>query len=426
MTTFKGSTHSVALAVLLLAAAHAGAEEQPSSSSQSHHTRHHHSHHRNKSKAQPAADPTENSKAQPAVEPAQAETATPTVVETKQPEPVRAETTTPAEPPKKAPSRGVSTQAQSVLQHSQSADRPWVKGVSPAEQAAALELFREGNGLLKESLFVQSAAKYREALRHCDHPGIHYNLALALLNLDQPVDVYTHLQEALKYGALPLDNDKYDHATHYRTLIEKQLARLDVECQREGALVSVDGQRAFTAPGHYEALVRAGQHTIVGEKAGYVTAQNSPTLPAGQKTTIELNLYTVDDLTHYKRRFPNWLPYTVLGGGILIAGIGGVLYWQAHESIRSYDAGIAQCSTANQNLGCMPSGALASKRSMGQSMQASAFAMWGIGGAVLVSGVTLLSMNRARPYQVDPEHDKLSLVPVLGSGSVGLSASLQF
>src|SRR5258706_5080503 len=68
-------------------------------------------------------------------------------------------------------------------------DRPWAKAVTPQEQKLATDLFREGNALLKESLFVQAAEKYREALRHWNHPGIHYNLALALLNLDQPVEV---------------------------------------------------------------------------------------------------------------------------------------------------------------------------------------------------------------------------------------------
>src|SRR3954454_2214857 len=99
------------------------------------------------------------------------------------------------EPKPSAPA--VSGQAQSELPGSKAAERPWVLGVSAVEQKAALNLFREGNALLKESLFVQAAAKYREALRHWNHPGIHYNLALALLNLDQPVEVYKQLETAL-------------------------------------------------------------------------------------------------------------------------------------------------------------------------------------------------------------------------------------
>ena len=65
-------------------------------------------------------------------------------------------------------------------------DRPWAKGVSKERQEAAWEVFREGNALLKDSLFAKAADKYREALKSWDHPAIHYNLALALVNLDQP------------------------------------------------------------------------------------------------------------------------------------------------------------------------------------------------------------------------------------------------
>jgi hypothetical protein len=188
MITSMRSTRSATLGVMLLAAAHAWAEEPPPSSPP-HHT--HHSHHRDKDKdkekhgdkdkhghrhkqAPVAADAEAAAPAPAAADPAA--TATDSVAA----EPPAAA----AEPHVVAPSGGVSKQVQSNLHESQTTDRPWVKGVSAADQSAAIELFHEGNGLLKESLFVQAAAKYREALHHWDHPGIHYNLALALLNLD--------------------------------------------------------------------------------------------------------------------------------------------------------------------------------------------------------------------------------------------------
>ena len=98
----------------------------------------------------------------------------------------------------------------------QSSDRPWAKGVSESDQRRALELFGKGNGLLKDSLFVQAAAQYRAALKSWDHPAIHYNLVLALLNLDQPVEVLQHLEAAMRYGAAPLDADKFNQARAYR------------------------------------------------------------------------------------------------------------------------------------------------------------------------------------------------------------------
>jgi len=78
----------------------------------------------------------------------------------------------------------------------------WAVGVSTERQEAALAHLQEGNSLLKESLFLEAAKVYRKALSEWDHPGIHYNLALALLNLDQPVEVYQNLVAAVKFAPI--------------------------------------------------------------------------------------------------------------------------------------------------------------------------------------------------------------------------------
>jgi tetratricopeptide (TPR) repeat protein len=325
-----------------------------------------------------------------------------------------------ADPPLKAPVQtdlGASTQP---------SERPWAKAVTPAEQKLATDLFREGNGLLKESLFVAAAAKYREALAHWNHPGIHYNLALALLNLDQPVEVFTQLEEAMKYGAAPLDADKFEHAGRYKALIEKQLARVEVTCYQDAAIVSMDGRQLFFAPGRYEGLVRVGQHTIVAQKMGYITTQKSPMLPPGQKTTIDMKLFTADDLTHYKRRWPNWIPWTTLGAGVLLAGVGGILHWQASESFKQYDQGVARCAMAGMTGGCMPDGALAGKKASGENLQVGAFTLYAFGGAAIVAGATLVGLNRARPFRVSPDSDKVSLMPLMGPNGGGLVATIHF
>src|SRR5690349_6782060 len=77
--------------------------------------------------------------------------------------------------------------------------KPWAQGVPEAKQKQATALFKEGNALLRDSFFKQAVDKYREAITYWDHPAIHYNLAIALINLDQPLEVYASLQKALKY-----------------------------------------------------------------------------------------------------------------------------------------------------------------------------------------------------------------------------------
>jgi len=91
-----------------------------------------------------------------------------------------------------------------TLQDGATGERPWAAGVSNAEQKAALEEFHKANLLLNDGLFARAADGYRAALKHWDHPAIHYNLALALLNLDQPVEAFDHLQVSVKFGEAPL------------------------------------------------------------------------------------------------------------------------------------------------------------------------------------------------------------------------------
>ena len=305
-----------------------------------------------------------------------------------------------------------------------SQDRPWAKGISRAAQQAADELFREGNDLLRESLFVQAATKYREALKRWDHPGIHYNLALALLNLDRPVEVFTELEEAMKYGDAPLDPDKFAHAQRYRALIEKQLARVTVTCATPGASVTMDGQPLFTAPGRYESLVRVGQHTIVATKSGLVPTQKTPILLAGQKDTVALAIYTEEELTQYRRRWANVLPWSVLAAGVVVAAAGGIMHWQAAESIKSYDNGVSACGAGSSTGGCLPDAALASKKSAGDSLQAAAYAFYGVGAAAAVVGGVLVYLNRAKPYRVSP--DKVAWTPLVGPSGGGMVATIHF
>src|SRR5215813_4735696 len=83
-------------------------------------------------------------------------------------------------------------------------DKPWAAGVPDKEQAAALAIYRDGNAEFEESRYAQALAKYREAIKHWDHPAIRFNMAVSRVNLDQPLDASEDLDAAIKYGAAPL------------------------------------------------------------------------------------------------------------------------------------------------------------------------------------------------------------------------------
>jgi hypothetical protein len=273
-------------------------------------------------------------------------------------------------------------------------------------------------------LLVQAASKYRDALKHWDHPAIHYNLVLALVNLDQPLEMHEHLVAAMKYGEAPLDTEKFTQAKNYLLIVEKQLAKVEIKCDEPGAKVSLDGQPLFTAPGHEERFVRAGSHNISATKDGFVPNQQARTLPAGEITPIDLKLYTEDDVTQYRRRWSAWMPWTVLGAGVLVAGGGGFMHYQASQSFHSFDQGINACG------GCIPSSNLVNQKNTGNTLQTAAFGAYVVGGGALIAGAALVYVNRPQPYLVTPGQEKtelsFSILPFLSPQAGGFSAQINF
>ena len=353
--------------------------------------------------------------------------------------PAPAPTPTPAPAPAPAPGGGTPEKAGSNESLNNGAgERPWARGVSDADQALAVTSFREGNVQLNDGLFVQAAELYREALTHWDHPAIRYNLALALLNLDQPIEVYENLQKATQYGPAPLEKDKFEHAKEYMLLIEKQIATIEVSCQKLGAKVSVDGKEVFTVqpgqPNTFKQRVRIGKHTFVAEKPGYATGLDAPFIGPGETFRIELKLYTAEELTRYKHRWnAKWMPYAVIGGGVLAGGIALALEASASSSYNDFDAKVAKCSAdAGNNMGCdLHAAGLTSLRDSGDTKRTLGYVGYGLAGAAVATGAVLLYLNRETSYQIssddyrreqlakDRQGQKVTITPIISSDMAG-------
>jgi hypothetical protein len=306
--------------------------------------------------------------------------------------------------------------------------RPWAAGVSEGEQKTALSLFHDGNEQLNDGLFAKAADKYREALKHWDHPAIHYNLALAQMNLDQPIDAYDNLSVSIKFGEAPLQSkDKFDHAKDYLLLLDKQLADVEVSCDKAGAKVTVDGKEAFVAPGRFKTRVRVGKHTFVAEKQGYTTRINAPFVGPGEHFRIELKLFTAEELTRYRRRWDaTWMPYAVIGGGVLIGFVGGMLELSAQSSYRQYDSKVMSCNV--DNAGC-PTSQVTSLRDSGDSKRTLGMVGYGVAAGTIVIGGVLAYLNRPQGYQIRAEdlpQEQTAIAPMVGPGFGGAVVSGHF
>ncbi len=312
--------------------------------------------------------------------------------------------------------------------------RPWAAGVTPDNQRWALKKFQEGNVQLNDGLFLAAVKLYREALSRWEHPAIYYNLALALLNLDQPIEVYESLHKAIKFGAAPLEKDKFEHAKEYMLLVEKQIATVDISCSKPGAKISVDGKEVFTVDaqgkvGHYVGRVKIGKHTFVAEKPGYNAQVDAPFIGPGETYRLELTLYTAEELTRYKRRWDNkWMPFAVVGGGVALGLAGALLEVSAGSSYKDYDAAVAKCNTDAGSGGCMNAGAVADMRNSGDTKKTLGYVGYGVAGAAVATGVILLYLNRQASYQITADEYRkelrekeasVSITPVVAPGVAG-------
>jgi hypothetical protein len=276
-------------------------------------------------------------------------------------------------------------------------DRPWAAGVSEDQQTIALEIYKEGNAEFAESRFAQALAKYRKALEHWDHPAIHFNMAVCLINLDQLLEAREHLEKSLVYGPPALGNAAHAQALTYRKLLEGRLAFVRISCREPGAEVSIDGKRLFTGPGESEQVLLPGRHQIVATKPGFVTQSETLSLSAGVQTTHDVRLIAFKSTAHTVRRWARWKPWAVIGGGALLGGAGTLFHFVAASQADRYnDALVMRCPQ-----GC-PAGTdvddLDAIKSRAESRQAIAITLWSLGAAVAVTGTVgvLLNLPRTR------------------------------
>lgn len=308
--------------------------------------------------------------------------------------------------------------------------RPWAVGVKKSEQEAALKLFHDGNVQLNDGLFAKASDAYKQALTHWDHPAIHYNLALAEMNLDQPIESQENFQLAVKFGDAPLQSkDKFDHAKDYILLLDKQIGEVEVTCQKAGTKVSVDGKEVFTAPGTWKGKVRAGKHTIVGTLEGHPTRVDAPYISPGAPFRIELKLYTTAELTRYRRKWDaTWMPYAVMGGGVLVGLVGGGMELLASRDFKKYDDQVTACNQMTVgNKGCMKSADLQAIKDSGETKKKVGYVLYGVGAAAVITGAVLWIINRPESYEVRPEDlNAVSVTPVVTPEFAGASLTGRF
>jgi tetratricopeptide (TPR) repeat protein len=305
---------------------------------------------------------------------------------------------------------------------------PWARGVSDEDQEKALAFFGRGNEHLSKLRFSDAVAEYRKALEHWDHPAIHYNLTIALIRLDKRLEAYEAIEKALEHGSAPLEPEQYQEALNYQALLRNQVAHIEIASKQPGTRVQLDGQPYITGPGSVKKVILPGHHQIVATKKGHEDVSRRLLLLPGESRNVQLRLFTSEELTEVRRRWPAWKPWALAGGGVALASMGGLWHWRAKANIDEFDNNAFSAACGQE--GCADDDERSPSHLLTRARwyQGVGITSYAIGGAALTTGLVLVFLNREREERLDRSDEaiRISIVPGLSPASTGLSLAGSF
>jgi tetratricopeptide (TPR) repeat protein len=315
-------------------------------------------------------------------------------------------------------------------------DMPWSQGVPIADRAAARDLFREGNQLIRFLRPAKAVEKYEAALARWKHPAFHYNLALAQRSLDKEVEARASFERALRYGKEGLGEEEYQEAQKQLGELTRQLGRIRVTCRLAGAEVTLDGVTLFTGPGSYEGWAKATGHELTARKTGYMPVARQVTVSPGELQDVDLKLITLSEAADASRRWAVWKPWLVVAVGGAVAAAGGVLHRSASGNFDRFDRRVEQrCTVPEPGLppGC-PKDDPALREldpilSRAERQRKIVMGSYIAGGSLITAGVLLLYLNRTR-LETRGFSDQLAgtvgVIPLVSERTLGVQMTLGY
>lgn len=310
--------------------------------------------------------------------------------------------------------------------------QPWHKGVSATNKTRALALYNLGNTFFAKSQWAQALRQYNKAVVLWDHPGIRYNMAKCLMELKRYLAAYESLKLALRFGAAPLDPPRlYKEGQFLRGVLERMLARVRIVCRQPGVRVTLDGRPLFVGPGEQTRLLDPSQrHVVVATKAKHITVTRTVAPLPGRLTKVALRLMGLRKGLVMKRRWPRWLPWTVLAAGVAVAGVGIPLVLKAIGDFKDYDK--AYDAWCHDDNGCLLSDRpteIVDMHHKAVVSRALAVTFFSVGALGIAAGVALVVLNLPRAVSSEkppPDRPRVTVLPTLGRGGGSVTLTLRF
>ncbi len=279
------------------------------------------------------------------------------------------------------------------------AEVPWAHGVAKETQNKANALFAEGNQLFAQQAHGPALEKYKQAIALWDHPMIRFNMAVTEIRLDRLLEAAEDLEQALRFDQTPFTKELYQQAMDYQRLVAGRVGTLEASCDQGSVGVLLDGKPWFSCPGSKKLRVLAGEHVIVGERTGFMTASRRVVVAGGKTTTEKLELLPIESAVSWEYPTPRWVPWTILAGGAVIAGGGMAIYFAGKNQMDRFESDFANRCPNGCSLSDVPD--LEDDRDGAKLKGTIGISMLVVGGAVAVGGAVWAIVNR--PTRVMPK-----------------------
>ena len=292
------------------------------------------------------------------------------------------------------------------------------RGVSVEQRERARKLHRAGNKHLAEAEFEAALAIYRSAIAEWDHPGLRFNMTIALVRMNHPVEAYENLLAALRCGPDPLGPESYAQALKYKTDLEKSVAELEVVCDEPDARVSLDGRLLFIGPGKLQLWVRTGEHLVVGQRPDRRTISESIVVEPRRLNHAVMARWPIETRRVLVSRWATWKPWLVTAAGAATVLAGVPLELSARSNLSAYEQAIAACGAKQ----CDYTESMKSLHERSMLQNRLAVGAFATGGVLLVTGLTLVILNRPRARTVP----RLTVAPLVSEERALVTGTLRF
>jgi|GEM_PF-1869993 len=158
-------------------------------------------------------------------------------------------------------------------------------------KAEARNKLVEGGELLRRGDYTDALTKFKEAYALVPSPKIFYNFALAYQNLGRTTEAIEAFEKFLD-EATDAAPDTRANAERYKSELVPKIASVVVQCDNEGAEISVDGRPYGSTPRKNPIRLDPGLHSLIVEKAPLPAFTQKLDVRAGQRMVVDAKLGT--------------------------------------------------------------------------------------------------------------------------------------